>query len=131
MTKVNNQYVSVKSQDKTKRHGHDKNVVIEYNVVRCSDKCEAELCLFVCPACKICSHLYQCICPDTKPLCKHIHKVHLMHTNPEISATFDPIEEPDPEFFVGDVEESLEIRERVVHISDLTVEKNRKKSRKS
>ncbi|XP_052128979.1 uncharacterized protein LOC113209736 [Frankliniella occidentalis] len=40
----------------------------------CCDKCPSASCS------GLCSHLYHCTCPDTVPLCKHIHKLHSLLT---------------------------------------------------
>lgn len=65
----------VKSQEK-----EETGDPVYYHVVKSTDSCSSMPCMFVCPelACKgLCSHLYQCSCPDFSPLCEHIHRVHL------------------------------------------------------
>ncbi|XP_035210193.1 uncharacterized protein LOC118184601 [Stegodyphus dumicola] len=53
----------------------------------CYSKCISLSCL------NLCSHLYNCNCPDFSPLCKHIHKVH-------------SVRQRDPSFFVTDTYKS-------------------------
>ncbi|KAK3915747.1 Bifunctional purine biosynthesis protein PurH, partial [Frankliniella fusca] len=115
--KVSHSCYQVKSQEK--------DICDEYKVVRCVEKCDITPCIFMCPTCAICSHMYQCTCPDTTPLCKHIHKVHLMNFIPSASeAISDPLIDQEPEFFVGEnIEESLEVTESVAQNPDFTVEK--------
>jgi len=50
-----------------------------HEVVMVSSVCtEASQCQMVCPDCKVCSHMFQCNCPDwlvVGTICKHIHAV--------------------------------------------------------
>jgi hypothetical protein len=86
-----------------------------YDVEKSSSVCDAPLCVFVCASegChNLCSHLYLCNCPDEKPLCKHIHKIHAMamlSSSQEESCGQDLLQEnePDPEYHTVDVEVNI------------------------
>ncbi|KAK3924055.1 Krueppel-like protein 1 [Frankliniella fusca] len=120
--KVSNQCYVVSSQEKNSQ-------VEKYKVVRCVEKCDESGCLYNCPSCLICSHMYQCTCPDTSPLCKHIHKVHLMYFTSSEASPNALLEQQEPEFFVGEdiVESCLENTESVVQNTNFSVKKKLEK----
>eukprot|EP00794_Sanderia_malayensis_P020831 gene20831-22875_t len=62
--------------DLDKDNEHGKTI---YKVEKKRDECYEDLCFTRClelSCVGLCSHLYQCSCPDQSPMCKHIHKIH-------------------------------------------------------